>query len=231
MKREQETALFFLAAQMIMGVGLPSEYDEDEYHRIDRNAALRGFAQAREQARQWAIELRRIIGTSNTKARSAVRQPEGGAPVVGIYCDDVLHGSKALPLVIRGWHELLTEGMMDATAFHLAWDMHVLYAMDKGEVCGVLVYQGDKSGYYQKKWFVSLGYVHPNYQYRGVYRQLWNELVRKAEDAGASEIDGVTSTNNLEMRAVMEKLGRTHKGLIFTYTIDNTYDANRSSSS
>lgn len=54
------SALLKLAADMLHGEGLPSDC-EDDYTRISRTTALAGFAQSREQARRWALTVRRIV--------------------------------------------------------------------------------------------------------------------------------------------------------------------------
>jgi L-amino acid N-acyltransferase YncA len=121
----------------------------------------------------------------------------------------------AFALIAEGWNELVQEGFtpdwqgfspVDATD-------QVLYAeREDGEIIGVLAYQ-----HYEPfgQFYVKLGYVEPTSRKQGVYRALYEALLKRATPDKVSRITSSVHVDNVTMQEVMKRLGRPLVGLTY----------------
>lgn len=127
-----------------------------------------------------------------------------------------LNFTPALKLAVRGWLELLEEGLAD-NALGLAWDQNAFVAFDEdGEAVGTIVYQHFQ---YRKELWVQQGYVLPEHRGKGVYKELFAACVAKARELKAVRISGGTHPRNAVMRAAAEQQGRRETGIVTTFEV------------
>ncbi|MEI9917081.1 MAG: GNAT family N-acetyltransferase [Methylovirgula sp.] len=107
-----------------------------------------------------------------------------------------ISATPALPLAVEGWHELIKRKLADDQMI-FNWDSNALVAFVGKKPVGVLLWAKIE---WQKRAYVNLGYVQPDYRRRGIYRQLFAGLVEKAREAKLREIQGITYTKNSALR-------------------------------
>jgi RimJ/RimL family protein N-acetyltransferase len=118
-------------------------------------------------------------------------------------------------LIAEGWNELVQEGFTpDGQGFcPVDGNDQVLYAeREDGEIIGVLAYQhyGPLGQFY-----VKLGYVEPTSRKQGVYRALYEALLKRAATDKIGRITSTVSVENVAMQEVMKRLGRPLVGLAY----------------
>lgn len=122
----------------------------------------------------------------------------------------------ALEVAVDAWHALQEAGHCGGLVL-ISWDDSALLAMHPGGLpMGVITYRAKPEWRAIEVW---LGFVYPDFRGRGVYRALWNELVKVAMFEGAAEIVSGTHAANTAMRAVAAKLGRTESGVYLRYAV------------
>lgn len=112
-------------------------------------------------------------------------------------------------LIAHGWRELMLAGFMHHNRGDspVDWENQVLYYQedDRKEITGVLCFRHFE---FINQYFITLGYVHPEFRRCGIYRELYNAIVKRAQDNGITRIAGAVHANNKAMQNVMSKLGR-----------------------
>lgn len=125
-----------------------------------------------------------------------------------------LNRTPALGLALDGWVAMRKMNVVDQGAIMLVWDHNALVAFRNEEPIGVLTYSDTK---WLKQYDIGIGYVEPPFRGVGVYSTLWNELIKKATAAGYHRIASSTHVDNIKMREVAAKQGRTTTGVILSY--------------
>lgn len=110
----------------------------------------------------------------------------------------------AIPLISRAWSELLARGISPMETIG-NWDHQAVVAFSGDLPVGLMTYTHEK---WKRVLWVHLGYVVPELRQHGIYKQLWERVVKAAQKLGASEIHGGTHVDNLIMLEVAAKLGR-----------------------
>lgn len=129
-------------------------------------------------------------------------------------------GTDAWMLGYQAVVELHKQGNISKN-YIITWDDQVLVARtNRGTLAGLIAYRHLE---HERSFLITLGYVKPTYRQRGVYRQLWDALVERAQKEEIREIDSGTYLNNKRMQKVMPKLGR--KLTTFNYTFTVPYPA------
>jgi GNAT superfamily N-acetyltransferase len=126
-----------------------------------------------------------------------------------------LNESKAMPLAVEGWKNLLDRGMTSYSAL-VHWDHKAFYAEEDGAVIGLLTYEYSE---WTNRACVVLGYVAPEHRKKGVYRALWEALVLLGKEKGWQKITGTTHVKNHDMATVMAALGRKPEYVSFSYSL------------
>lgn len=118
---------------------------------------------------------------------------------------DGVNQTPAIPLIARAWPEILAAGNGVNEGVH-SWDHQAIVCFAGDMPVGVMTYTHEK---WRKLVWVHLGYVVPELRRRGIYRLMWERVVKAAQKLGAVEIQGGTSVGNEPMLAVARRLGRT----------------------
>lgn len=125
--------------------------------------------------------------------------------------------TQALPVAVDAWHALQGAGHCGRLVL-IEWDDAALLAVrPDGTPMGIITYRQKPAWRAVEIW---LGFVYPEFRGHGVYRSLWDELVRTATFDGAVEIVSGTHSANTTMRAVAAKLGRTESGVYLRYAVN-----------
>lgn len=117
---------------------------------------------------------------------------------------DGVNQTPAIPLIARAWTELLARGIGTGETIG-SWDHQAVVAFSGEMPVGVMTYTHEK---WKKMLWIHLGYVVPEMRMQGIYRLLWDRVIKAAQKLGAVEILGGTHVDNLIMLEVAEKLGR-----------------------
>lgn len=128
-----------------------------------------------------------------------------------VYIDQI-NNTDALVLAIEAHYELMKAGLSNPMQM-VGWDNSAILARTEGHLrtgtimipAGVITFEHAK---WQKRVYIQLGYVKPEYRRQGIYRAMWDELVRKARELNAKQIMGVVSAQNHDMLAAAKSLGR-----------------------
>lgn len=118
-------------------------------------------------------------------------------------------------IAVEGWKSLLDSGLAEDVVL-LGWDHKAFVAEEDGRPIGILCYQETD---WRNELSITLGYVLPDCRERGIYRALWNALVEKAREKKCAAITGITSSENLRMQRVAEKLGRKQCSVTYRYSL------------
>ena len=130
-----------------------------------------------------------------------------------------LGGHKAFGFAIRAHAALLVDGTADETASMIGWDTKAVIALDGGEIIGIITYDIIK---WRGDLAVGVGYVIPQHRGAGVYRLMWNDLVKEAKTAKCGRIYGAIKVGNTEMRAIAAKLGREEESINVIFRVPDT---------
>lgn len=117
---------------------------------------------------------------------------------------DGINQTPAIPLIARGHHELLQSGFSPMETVG-NWDHQAVVAFAGDVPVGVITYEFLK---WKKVVWVHFGFVAPEVRRQGLYRLLFERVVKAAQKLGAVEIQGGTSVGNEAMLAAARKLGR-----------------------
>ena len=115
----------------------------------------------------------------------------------------------AFALIAEGWNELVQEGMTPDLRGDspVAWTQQVLFYAREDEIVGVLCFSHDDVC---NAYVLSLAYVEPTSRRQGVFRVLWQELVKRASEAGVSRVmANIHESNNVAMAAMYTGAGAT----------------------
>lgn len=118
---------------------------------------------------------------------------------------DGINQTPAIPLIARGWAELLDRGLAPMEAVG-NWDQQAVVAFAGGVPVGVITWEHQK---WRKVVWVHMGFVAPEVRRQGLYGQLFQRVVKAAQKIGAAEIQGGTHVDNRAMLECAESLGRT----------------------
>ena len=102
---------------------------------------------------------------------------------------------------------LLEEGFADFSVSMVGWDTCAVVALSGREQTptGIITYADSK---WHGCFDIGMGYVLPDWRRRGIYRQMWDELVLTAQEQKVSRIYGAIMVNNAPMLKVAVALGR-----------------------
>ena len=129
---------------------------------------------------------------------------------------DRVMNTPALPLAVRGWHELLCAGLTDLGAQCVAWDHKAIVAFSGDTPVGVLTwFDQDWTG----RLHVALAYVLPDHRRQGIHTTMWESLKDKAVEMKRTAIVSSTHIQNAASRASMLKQGRTEHGVYTQYRL------------
>lgn len=126
-----------------------------------------------------------------------------------------INRTPAMKLLAKGWHELLEHGFTDSIVM-LGWDDQGIMATLDGTPIGVIAFS-ESTG--DDTLWIKIGYVVPTYRRCGVYRQMWDALVKLARERKLKEIQGATDPRNERMIRVNERLGRSVRALFYKYEL------------
>jgi GNAT superfamily N-acetyltransferase len=118
-------------------------------------------------------------------------------------------------LAVRILYEIIEEALTSPESVSLYPNNHVLVAYDGGEPVGLITF--DKQ--HDDRYWVWLGGVDHKYRRRGVYHQLWSELVERAKKNGVGAIEGASSPNNHGMECFNAKHGRRAKCITYIFRV------------
>lgn len=130
-----------------------------------------------------------------------------------------LNNTPALPLLVRGWAELI-ESRLVLNQIMVNWEHDALVAWREGPdpiPVGVMSYHYAD---WTKEVHIPLGYVVPQFRRQGVYRALWDTLVVRAHELGAVLITSSTAAGNHAMRDCAAQLGREDVGRVLRYRVE-----------
>jgi GNAT superfamily N-acetyltransferase len=133
---------------------------------------------------------------------------------------EVCNRTPAMPLMARGWSELIRGDLADPVQV-INWDDEAILALVNGDPAGVMSFSHIK---WERVIWVKLGYVLPEFRRQGVYRAMWNRLVEIAQQRKVPEILGATSVRNAAMQKTMHRLGRTAFALQYRYKVVDKND-------
>lgn len=129
---------------------------------------------------------------------------------------DHINRTPALSLAIQGQAELLEAGLSEPITL-VGWDNMAIVAFDvDGEAVGVITFAEAK---WANQFDIAIGWVKPSARDCGVYRAMWDELVRVAQTKAVAVIWGNTHVENAQLRAVAKSLGRTETGVIMKFDV------------
>jgi ribosomal protein S18 acetylase RimI-like enzyme len=121
---------------------------------------------------------------------------------------------------------IISEGVLDLVehgnytgrgGFPVGWDHECLYAVSAdNDVVAVLTFQKLEA---RNSYYITLGYTEPSSREQGIYRLLWNELVRLAQNNGIRCIQSETHVNNKASQKMMEKTGRRLEGFAYVFDV------------
>ena len=128
---------------------------------------------------------------------------------------DGINLTPALPLLVRGYHELLRDGLVQPLV-NIFWDDQAFVAFDAlPQAIGVLSFAKPWAGAID----IRVGYVLPEFRRRGTYQTLWNSLVTHARDLKVRQINSGVHTANMGMRATAQAQDRQAVAVIFSYQV------------
>ena len=113
----------------------------------------------------------------------------------------------AFALIAEGWNEQVQEGMTPDLRGDcpIAWTSQVLHAeREDGELVGVLCWVHDDV---TNAYVVSLGYVEPTSRRRGIFRELFVALQKRATEQNISRLVFQVHADNGVAHDVLKRLG------------------------
>jgi GNAT superfamily N-acetyltransferase len=117
---------------------------------------------------------------------------------------DGLNQTPAIGLIARAWPEMLAQGTAPQELIG-GWDQQAIVALAGDVPVGVITYSHEK---WRKLVWIHLGYVVPELRRKGIYRMLWERVVKAAQKLEAAEIHGGTHVHNTAMLECARRLGR-----------------------
>jgi hypothetical protein len=127
-----------------------------------------------------------------------------------------INHTPAVELLVRAQSELLRDGLVIPQVM-IFWDDRAVVAFSEDDrAIGVISYAKP----WGRELDIRLGYVLPEHRRLGVYRLMWDALVVKARELGATSIVGATRAENTAMRRTAAALQREELGIILRYTVD-----------
>lgn len=126
-------------------------------------------------------------------------------------------GTSIMAYAIRSHAALLDAGLGDGYAQLLSWDQEAIVTTDGDLPVGIIIFMENR-GF--RAINVYLGWVESSHRGLGIYRRMWDELVRVARTRdGIARIQGVTKVENEAMRAVAKALGRVEESINLNYEL------------
>ncbi len=125
-------------------------------------------------------------------------------------------GEQIVPLMAVASAELAMKGWLPLTDLPGYYGDGAILAEVYGQAVGFITYRStEKTGTLS----LIFGWVEPKHRNKGVYRKLWDELVKYAQEKKFTRIDGTTHAGNLPMRACFEHLGRKEMWVTSVYYV------------
>jgi GNAT superfamily N-acetyltransferase len=117
---------------------------------------------------------------------------------------DGINQTPAICLIARAWPEMIAQGIAPNEGIS-SWDHQAIVAFSAELPVGVITYTHEK---WRRLVWVHLGYVIPELRRHGIYRMLWDRVIKSAQKLGAVEIHGGTHVDNVAMLECVKRLGR-----------------------
>ena len=131
-------------------------------------------------------------------------------------------GELVLPLVAKMSAELYENGWGPPSGTPGYFADEVISASVDGRVVGFISSRiEDKTG---SLWVMG-GYVLPEYRRLGIYRRLWEELVKFGNEKGCTRIEGTTHMGNSPMRGFYRSVGRKETWVIGVCNLKQNSDS------
>jgi GNAT superfamily N-acetyltransferase len=127
----------------------------------------------------------------------------------------------AVQLAVRGWLEMEERGYGSGrnvppfTSDSQALAAIVANGQEK-MVGGVITFTTDQA---LSRLWIDMSYVMPEFRGTGVYRSMWEALVRIAVANNFATIESATSMRNAPMRAVAKKMHRVEEAVYLVYKV------------
>lgn len=128
--------------------------------------------------------------------------------------DSISH-TEALTLALEAWQELSERGFTNNTML-VNWDHKAIVAYNGKYALGIITYQIVE---WQNTLHINIGYVKEIMRGQGIYRDLWNEIIKIAREKKLAQIVGSTHVRNVPMRAVAAQLGRIEESVTMVYNV------------
>ncbi len=130
---------------------------------------------------------------------------------------DLLMNTDALPLAVRGWHELLDLELIDRGAILVQFDHHAVVARVAQTPVAVLTWMDQE---WSNALFVVLAYVLPEHRRRGLHsRYLWPAVIDKARERNRPVIYSGASIRNHASRALQRSQGRIESSVATIFAV------------
>jgi GNAT superfamily N-acetyltransferase len=127
----------------------------------------------------------------------------------------VVANTPALPLLVKGWAELLAVGHAGDGVL-VCWDHKAIVAFSADLPVGVMSWSDVE---WQNQLYVHLAYVEPGFRRRGVHRLMFRALVEKARELKRPVIGGGYVIGNSGSSAVMEAEDRRRHGVTTRFIV------------
>jgi GNAT superfamily N-acetyltransferase len=141
------------------------------------------------------------------------RNGKGAKTVIKHY--EQINFTPAIPIAVRGQHELLEAGLSEPVAlFH--WENRAIVAFHGQTPVGVIIWD---LAAHRKEANIIIGYVVPEYRRAGIYKRLYAQLIKVAKEKGCNHIRGYTSVRNTALRSFAKTAGRSEMGVMINQEI------------
>ncbi len=129
------------------------------------------------------------------------------------------NGERVLKLMSQAVSELYDKGWGPTTGLPGYYGDELLTASLDDRVVGFITHRSDeKTGTLN----LIFGYVDPGYRRFDIYTQLWQELVKYAQEKKYTRIDGTTHVDNHRMRGFYVAAGRKETWITSVYMVPPT---------
>lgn len=128
---------------------------------------------------------------------------------------DGCNNTPVVPIYFQAMAELTIAGH-NHKCVSFNYDQKAIVALDGPVIVGLMLIEDCK---WKNSLMVVLGYVVPTYRRKGIYTELWNRAVEKAQELERVLIEGATYIDNRVMQAVMDKHGRKAVSINYEYQV------------
>ena len=128
-----------------------------------------------------------------------------------------INRTDVMPCYYKAMLDLLENGLSGYWYFTQCKALKAIVAKDNDKLIGFIAYD-----YNDAYLSIYLGWVDIDYRGKGIYKQMYNDLVVVAKDLNMVQIDGWIHKDNESVIKVMEKLGRVPEHIQYVhYLKDN----------